>query len=516
MGNSQYDAIVIGAGHNGLVAANYLAKAGKKVLVLERRAIAGGQLVSEAFGDGFVADSLHASGRLRPDIVRALDLDGPAFQDTAALPYTSLLGDGARLELYTTARAAQATSGTHGITAAANVESIRTFSARDAGRWPEFVAFMDRAAAFLDAAYRTPMPRLPHFKAIEEGLPLARLLWKLRRLGGKDMFRVVRAMSMSVEELTDNWFESETLRAAVSALAIHGVTLGAMSAGTGYTLMHNWLNRGGLAHRPVTGGVGRITDALVASLEQRGGEVRTSSGVQQVLVDKQRATGVRLDGGEEISAAVVFSAADPRHTLLTLVGATELPPEFAWQAQSIKLRGSVAKVHVETDGRHGLPAGTFVVAPTIKYLERAYDAAKYGEISAQPYLEVTTNGAIVSIHFQFAPYTLRHANWDDAGATVQQRAIDTLDQYASGFKSSVKRVHTITARDLESTYGLSEGDLNHGQLILDQMFFMRPLPGWSNHKTPIDGLYLCGSGVHGGGGISGASGRNAAGIALRK
>ena len=508
MSGKQYDAIVIGAGHNGLVAANYLAKAGKRVLVLERRDIAGGQLVSESFGDGFVADSLHASGRLRPDIVRDLGLSGAAFEDSAApLPYVSLLGDGAKLELYTSSQAP-------------NADSIRKFSARDAACWPEFVAFMDRAIAFLDAAYRTPMPRLPHFKAIEEGLPLAKLLWKLRRLGGKDMFRVVRAMSMSVEEFTDNWFESETLRGALSALAIHGVTLGSMSAGTGYTLMHNWLNRGGLAHRPVAGGVGRITEVLAGGLKARGGELRTSAGVQQIIVDKQRAIGVRLANGDEIFAAVVLSAADPRHTLLKLVGAAELPPEFAWQAQSIKLRGSVAKVHVETDGSHGLPAGTLVVAETVKYLERAYDAAKYGEISTAPYLEVTSTAldkdrAVVSIHFQFAPYTLRHASWDDAGAVVQQRAVDTVAQYAPAFKSSVRRVRTITPRDLESTYGLSEGDLNHGQLILDQMFFMRPLPGWSNHNTPIDGLYLCGSGVHGGGGISGASGRNAAGIALK-
>jgi len=513
MSNGTYDAIIIGAGHNGLVAANYLAKAGKKVLVLERRDSAGGQLVTESFGDGFMADSLHASGRLRPDIVRDLTLSGPAFAgDVPAPAYVSLLGDGTKLELYTSTRGVS--GGAAGSTAI-DVESIRRHSARDAGRWPEFVAFMERAVVFLDAAYRTPMPRLPHF-SFGEGLPLAKLLWKLRRLGGRDMFRFVRAMSMSVEEFTDNWFESEAVRAAVSALAIHGVTLGAMSAGTGYTLMHNWLNRGGLAHRPVPGGVGRITDALVAALKARGGELRTGTGVAQIRVDKQRATGVRLASGEEISAASVFSAADPRHTLLTLVGAAELPPEFAWQAQSIKLRGSVAKVHVETDGRHGLPGATLAVAPTIKYLERAYDAAKYGEISVAPYLEVTSNGAIVSIHFQFAPYTLRHASWDDAGATVQQRAIDTLDAYAPGFKASVKRTHTITPRDLESTYGLSEGDLNHGQLILDQMFFMRPLPGWSNHLTPIDGLYLCGSGVHGGGGISGASGRNAAGVALSR
>jgi phytoene dehydrogenase-like protein len=491
-----YDAIIIGAGHNGLVAANYLAKAGKKVLVLERRDIAGGQLVTESFGEGFSVDTLHASARLRPDIVKDLDLRLAASSPRRA--YICLLGDGKRLQIDADPMRTR--------------DAICAFSARDAGRWPEFVAFMQSATEFLDAAYRTPMPRLPKFAPIAEGLPLAKLAWKLRRLGGKDMFRVVRAMSMSAEELTADWFESDALRAAVSALAIHGVTLGSMSAGTGYTLMHNWLNRGGLAQQPVNGGVGQITDGLVNALKARGGELRTSADVQQVIVDRQRATGVRLAGGEEISASCVVSAADPRHTFLTLVGASELPPEFVWQAQSIKLRGSVAKVHVETDGRHGLPEGTLAVAPSIKYLERAFDAAKYGEISAQPYLEVTANGAVVSIHFQFAPYALRNADWNTAGAIVQQRAIDTLDAHCPGFKASVKRVKTITPRELESVYGLSEGDLNHGQLILDQMFFMRPLPGWSNHKTPIDGLYLCGSGVHGGGGISGASGRNAAKI----
>jgi len=489
-----YDAIIIGAGHNGLVAANYLAKAGKKVLVLERREIAGGQLVTESFGDGFTVDSLHASAQLRPDIVKDLGLQIGA--PSARLPYICLLGEGKRLSIDADpARARYA---------------IREFSVRDAERWPEFSAFMNRAAAFLDAAYRTPMPRLPHFAPIHEGLPLAGLLWKLRRLGGREMFRVVRAMSMSAEEFSGDWFESEALRAAVSALAIHGVTLGSMSAGTGFTLMHNWLNRGGLAHQPTAGGVGEITAALVDMLKSRGGELRTTAEVQQVIVERERASGVRLASGEEISAPVVLSAADPRHTFLKLVGAVELPPEFVWQAQSIKLRGCVAKVHVETNGQHGLPEGTLAVAPSIRYLERAYDAAKYGAISEEPYLEVTSGGNLVSIHFQFAPHALRNGDWDGARSVVEQRAINTLEQYSPGFKASVKRVKTITPRDLESTYGLSEGDLNHGQLILDQIFFMRPLPGWSNHKTPIDGLYLCGAGVHGGGGISGASGRNAA------
>ena len=483
---SNYDAIVIGAGHNGLVAANYLAKAGRKVLVLERRAIPGGQMVTETFGHGFTVDTLHVGATLPLDVVRDLGLTGPAVHTATKRPaYVSLLDDEARLELHTDT------------TDAAALESLRKFSAKDAASWPDFVAFMQRAAGFLDAAYRTPMPRLPRL-SFGEGVPLAKLLWKLRRLGGRDMFRVVRAMSMSAEELTANWFESAALRAAVAALAIHDVTLGSMSAGTGFTLMHNWLQRGGLAHRPVAGGVGKLADALVDALTHHGGELRTASAVQAILVDKQRATGVRLANGEEIAASAVFSSADPRHTLLTLVGARELPPEFAWAAQSIKMRGSVAKVHVETDGRHGLPDGTLVVAPTIRYLERAYDAAKYGEISQVPYLEVTSNGATVSIHFQFAPYALRHAGWDDAREALQQLALDTLGAHAPDFKSSVMQAKTITPRDLENVYGVTEGDLNHGQLILDQIFFMRPLPGWSDQRTPIDGLFLCGAGVHGG------------------
>jgi phytoene dehydrogenase-like protein len=236
--------------------------------------------------------------------------------------------------------------------------------------------------------------------------------------------------------------------------------------------------------------------------------------VAQILVDRQQVRGVRLEGGEEILAPQVVSASDPRRTLLGLVGAPELPPDFFWQAQSIRLRGSVARVHLLTDGRHGLPAGTLVVAPSLRYLERAYDAAKYGEISQQPHLEVTTTGATVSIHFQFAPYALRAGDWQAARATLEQRAIDTLAARQPGLRDSIRAVHSITPRDLEVRWGLTEGDLNHGQLILDQALFMRPMPGWSDHRTPVDGLFLCGSGVHGGGGISGAAGRNAARVVL--
>lgn len=495
---ASYDVIVIGAGVNGLVAANYLAQAGKKVLVLERRNVAGGQAVTEPFADGERVDPLHAGGQLRPDIVRDLNLAQPASLNE---PLISMLPDGRQIHLSAAAGDQQ------------TLASIGSISKCDAERWPAFVAFMNQAAAFLDEAYRTPMPRMKDVK-LADGMPLAKLGLKLRRLGAKDMFRVIRALPMSALEVTEEWFESDEVRAAIAAVAIHGVTLGPMSAGTGYTLIHNWLNRGGLGHRRPDGGIGRIADMLVATLKARGGEIRLSAGVKAVLVEDSRVHGVQLEEGEEVLAPHAVSAADPRHTLLDLVGAPELPPEFVWHTQSIKMRGSVAKVHLLTDGSHGLPKGTLVVAPSIRHLERAYDAAKYGQMSAEPYLEITSSGRVVSLHFQFAPYALRESDWGQERSVLERCAIDTASSVFPNLKPSILKFGSLTPHDLEKTYGLTEGDLNHGQLMLDQMFFMRPLPGWSNHRTPIDGLFLCGNGVHGGGGISGAAGRNAARVML--
>jgi len=494
---ADFDVIVIGAGLNGLVTANYLAKAGKKVLVLERREVAGGQAATEPFVDGESVDPLHAGGQLRPDIVNDLNLAHNGIPDGVGEPLISVLPDGRQIRLTTEANDQQA------------LASIASVSKRDAERWPEFVSFMTRATAFLDDAYRAPMPRLKNVK-LADGMPLAKLGMKLRRLGAKDMFSVIRALPMSALELTEEWFESDEVRAAVASVAIHGVTLGPMSAGTGYTLVHNWLNRGGLGHHRVQGGLGRIASALADALTFHRGEIRVSSEVKTVLVDDLCVRGVRLADGKELLAPHVVSGADPRHTLLDLVGAPELPPEFVWHTQSIKMRGSVAKVHLLTDGNHGLPKGTLVVAPSIRYLERAFDAAKYGEMSTAPYLEITTAGRVVSLHFQFAPYALREGDWGQERSVLERCAVDTAASAFPGLKGSILKFGSLTPLDIEQTYGLTEGDLNHGQLIMDQMFFLRPLPGWSNHRTPIDGLYLCGNGVHGGGGISGASGRNAA------
>ena len=503
MTQNQYHSIIIGAGHNGLVAAAYLAKRGKKVLVLERRDIVGGQAATESFGENFIADSLHAGGTLRPDILKNLKLASFGLVPLgstqgkpapAKKPFTSLQPDSNHLVLDPDpAKAA---------------ESIKRFSEKDADRWGEFVRFMKKSASILDFAYATLMPRLPKNMNLMEGYGLLELGLELRLAGRKDMLNFIRALPMTAQELVEEYFESEILKAAVVSLAIHGSTLGPMSAGAGYTLIHNWMNRGGLAHIPVEGGVGRISEALAEAVKSFGGEIRTGAEVERILVDMYTCKGVMLTSGEEILADNVVSAADPKRTFLTLVGAPNLPPEFVWNVQSIKMRGSVAKVHLLINGEHGIPEGTLVVAPSIKYLEKAYDAAKYGEISEKPYMEVTTSGNVVSIHFQYAPYSLKRGSWNAERATVENLAINTLVEHFPNLKSKIINRKSITPLDLEQTYSLTEGDLNHGQLMLDQFLFMRPIPGWSNHKTPIDNLYLCGSGVHGGGGISGAAGRN--------
>lgn len=507
---THYDTIIIGAGHNGLVAAAYLAKAKKKVLVLERRSIVGGSVVTESFGEGFDVDSVWTGGMLHPDIIRDLKLSLPSSGARSA--FISLVGRTAG------SRIANPTYGDHLVLDADPVkaaESIKRFSEKDAAGWPEFVRFMNKAAGILDIAYSTVMPRLPKNMSLSEGYGLLELGLELRLAGRKDMLNFIRALPMTAQELLEEYFESEELKAAIASVAIHGSTLGPMEAGTGYTLIHNWLNRGGLSHVNV-GKVGEIPQALANAVKGYGGEIRCDAEAAWITVDTYTCKGVVLANGEEILANTVISAVDPKRTFLSLVGPMNLPPEFVWKVQSIKMRGSVAKVHLLTDGDHGIPEGTIVLAPSINYLEKAYDAAKYGGISEKPYLEITSSRNIVSVHMQYAPYALKGMSWSDERATLENLAINTLAEHFPSLKLRITNLKSFTPLDLESTYSLTEGDLNHGQLMLDQFLFMRPIPGWSNHKSPIDNLYLCGSGVHGGGGVSGRAGKNAAKLVLKE
>jgi len=280
---NQYDYIIIGAGHNGLVAAAYLAKQGKKVLVLERRDIVGGQVVTESFGDGFTVDSLHAGGTLRPDIIKDLKL-GLDTPTATRPPFISLQSDGNHLVLDSDpAKAA---------------ESIKRFSVNDAVNWLPFIEFMKKVTKFMHSANSKIMPRLPMGFNFSEGIDLAKLGIDLRILGGPDMMRIIRGIPMTADEFVDEWFESDVVKAAVASLGIHGFTLGVMGAGTGYTLMHNWANRGGLSHVRVEGGVGKITEALASAVKSFGGEIRTNAEVKSIQVDTFTCKGVVLANGE--------------------------------------------------------------------------------------------------------------------------------------------------------------------------------------------------------------------------
>lgn len=520
---NHYDVLIIGAGHNGLTAAAYLAKAGKSVLVLEKRPVVGGFCVGE---NDAPALAPFPRGMLRPDIIRHLGLERFGLNPSpAATDLISLLPDGRQLVL--------------SAEPAKTVESIAQFSQADAARWPEFVRFMDRAAAFLEAAYATPIPRLPRF-SLKEGLPLAQLALKLRGLGAKDMYAFIRLLPMSAKEFLDEWFESDVLKAALATLGIHNANLGVMSAGSAYNLLHQYLIRGGWGHPAVDSR--QVIAALESAAKSYGAEIRVNAEVERIIIENYKVTGVRLTSDEQLTAPLVLSSVDPKTTFLRLVTPEPLDPEFVWQAQRIKMRGISAKLQL-TFASSGHPfqsirfsasssatSSVFVIAPSLAYLERAYDAAKYGQISEAPYIELTLSASSVSssaspsafqsvlnAHVQFAPYFLKNKVWDASTRTaLEQIALETLGEYAPNLKSSIENLKSLTPLDLETAFSLAEGDPHHGQLMLDQFFFMRPIPGCANYTTPIEGLYLCGSGTHGGGGVSGIPGRNAARVVLKK
>lgn len=516
-----YDVTIIGAGHNGLVAACYLAKSGLKTLVLERREMVGGGAVTEEVAPGFRCSTLdHAAGPLSSQLATDLNLSRHGLEMiTPEARVLALAPDGRHCCIYNDV--------------AKTVSEIEKFSANDARAFPEFVNSFARIGRVLAPLVSMTPPSIDH--------PTTNDLWHLgkvglafRGLGKKDEYRLLRWGPMAVADLVSEWFETELLRATFAARGIHGAFAGPWSAGTSLGLIWQ-AAMDGSAIAPASypkGGMGGLTQALMNAAKAAGAEIRTSARVSQIndaYGDKPK---VVLDGGEEIESRVVVSNADPRTTFLNLVDPIDLEPNFLLKMRNYRAPGVVAKINLALSG---LPefrgvsgseattklAGRIHIGHEIDYLERAFDASKYGEFSKDPYLDISipslgdpslapAGKQVMSIHVQFAPYKLKEGDWTTRGEEFANNVFDKLEAYAPGIRDLIVAAQVITPVDLEQEFGLSGGHIHHGEQTLDQFFTFRPLIGWAQYRTPLKRLYLCGAGTHPGGGLTGLSGANAA------
>ncbi|MEK6337095.1 MAG: NAD(P)/FAD-dependent oxidoreductase [Acidobacteriota bacterium] len=509
--------IIIGSGHNGLVTAGYLARAGLKPLVLERREIIGGACVTEEIHPGFRCSTLAQNpGPLSPQLVKDLQLErhGLELIHPPVRVFSPNL-NGHSISIYEDAKR--------------TADALKQTSAKDAGSYPEFVSAFARIGKAISPLL-TMTPLDIDRPAKSELWSLGKLGWAIRGLGKKDEYRLLRYGPMAVADLAGEWFETEPLRAIVAAGGIFGAFAGPWSAGTSAAVLLQAATDGhALAPSTlVRGGMGALAQTLSKAA---GAEVRTSADVTEIQIKDAQAVGVVLADGEEIPAWAVISNADPRATLLGLVDPSELDPSFLTKLRNYRAHGAVAKVNLALSG---LPkfvgsdsgnapenlSGHIHIGPEIDYLERAFDAAKYGDFSMHPYLDITIpslsdsslapgGGQVMSIHAQFAPHQLKKGDWDSRKTELGDVVINTLSDYAPGLKELIVAQQVITPLDLEKTYGLSGGQIHHGEMSLDQLFAFRPLIGWARYQTPIKGLYLCGAGTHPGGGVTGAPGLNA-------
>ncbi|HET7472819.1 MAG TPA: NAD(P)/FAD-dependent oxidoreductase [Candidatus Limnocylindrales bacterium] len=522
---TSYDAVVIGGGHNGLVTAAYLAKAGRRVVVVERRGRVGGAAETAELGGVRVPRLADTVGRIRPSVVKDLDLRSHGLRLVAPDVRVFAPGpDGRAVTLW----ADQART----------VAGLRDWSAADAGAYPEFDRLVRSLGRFLAelAAETPPDVKSPGIGDALTGLKLGRTF---RGLGRHDSHTILRVLPMAVADFVAEAFETDALRAAIAWRGVRHSYLGPWSAGSTAILLADAAgNDGGAAGQTVfaVGGPGALSEALASAVRAGGGEIRCGTAVTAITSHDGVATGVVLDGGEEIAAAAVVSGLDPKRTLVELADPVTLGPTMRWRAGNYRTPGVVAKVNLVVDRLPAFTAargddeallrGRILAAPGIDAIERAFDAAKYGRASEPPVLEATipslvdpslVDGApagthVVSISAQYAPYELRDGSWDDAGrsAAFADRVVAVLDGLAPGLASSIRAREVITPLDLERDYGLSGGHPLHGEQALDQFFLWRPFLGSGRYRLPIEGLYLCGSGAHPGGGITGQPGQNAA------
>ena len=484
-----YDVTIIGAGHNGLVAAAYLAKSGLKTLVLERREVVGGG-----------AELDHATGPFSQQI--ATDLNLKIEFITPKVRVLALSDDGRSISIYND-------------DVESTVREIEKFSAKDAKSYPEFVETFARIGRVLAPLLSMTPPSIDQ-PAKGDVWQLGKVGLAFRKLGKKDEYRLLRWGPMAVADLVSEWFETELLRATVAARGIHGAFAGPWSAGTSLGLLWQAAMDGSAIgpSTSVKGGIGALTKALADAATSAGAEIRTGAEVTRI-----EDSHVMLRSGEPFEARAVVSNADPRTTFLKLLDPVELDPNFLSKLRNYRATGVVAKINLTLSGLPDFrgvddPAklsGRIHIGPEIDYLERAFDASKYGEFSREPYLDIVMPSPnVMSIHAQFAPYKLKEGDWTTRRDEFANNVIAHLEKYAPGLRDLIDTVEVITPRDLEETYGLSGGHIHHGEQSLDQFFTFRPLIGWAQYRTPIDGLYLCGAGTHPGGGVTGGPGANAA------
>jgi len=514
-----HDLIIIGAGHNALVTAFYLARAGRKPLVLERRPIVGGCATTEACAPGYRCTTLaHTLGPLRPSIVRDMRLmERVRFLEPD--PRLIALGSDGRALSFSS-------------DAPTTAERILPFSSKDASRYPEFCQTLARIGSFLARLLEMTPPSIDDLEASE--------IWQLlktgrqfRSLGKRDAFSLLRWGPMAVADLVGEWFETDLLRAAIAARALHGTAMGPWSAGTGAILLLAAAIDPAPGGSSVTavGGPGAVTQAMADAAREAGAEIRTGADVARILIQNEAVTGVVLTDGTEIAARTVVSGADPKRTFLRLIDPIDLEPGFVTRMRNYRCPGVVAKINVALNrlpafrGISDDPAlalgGRVHVGPGIDDLERAFDASKYGEISSSPYLDIAFPSIadpslappgrhVMSVHVQYAPYTLRGRDWRTERDTLATTVLRMLEEYAPGIGWLVEGTQVLAPVDLEEMYGLTGGHIHHGELALDQLFTMRPTLGWADYRTPVEGLFLCGSGTHPGLGLTGGSGQNAA------